>query len=79
MLFDGVSWLSLRLHVGPLVLWVAIGPWSWPSGVPLVPWRPPVPRSLAFGLVPVLARPFYACWRCFGGYTQGVHCICCVA
>jgi len=48
------GWVALlcRVTSGPLVPWVAIGPWSWALGVPLVPWCPPVPGSLAPGLVP---------------------------
>ena len=74
MLWSLAGWLVLvcagshLLHVGPLVPWVAIGPWSWALGVPLVPWCPPVPCSLAPGLGPgpglfVAAGASFMVWR----------------
>ena len=66
----------LGLHVGPLVPWVSIGPWSLALGVPLAPWCPPGPCPWPLAWALVLA--FRRCWCLFYGLAQGVQCTCCV-
>ena len=59
----------LGLHVGPLVPWVSIGPWSWALGVPSAPWCPPGPCPWPFGLGP--GPGLRLCWCRFFGLAQG--------